>query len=160
MPAAFRTTLLAAGLLCLSAATAFADPGGRGVDDEVTPWNNEDYRAAVRQIGLKNFAAAVPLLQKVVAAEPGNADALNQLGFVHRQMGAFDAALGYYRRALAIDPEHLGANEYLGELWLQVGDLAKAEERLEVLDDACFFGCREYDKLRDAIRAHKQKAGG
>ena len=160
MPAAFRSSFLLGALLCLSSGIALADPGGRGVDSEATPWNNEDYRAAVRQIGLKNFAAAVPLLQKVVAAEPDNADALNQLGFVHRQMGAFDDALGYYRRALAIEPEHLGANEYLGELWLQLGQLAKAEERLEVLDDACFFGCDEYDKLRDAIQAHKQKAGG
>lgn len=154
MPAAFRLTFLLAGLLCLSIATAFADGGGD------TAWENPDYRSAVQQIGLKNFAAAVPLLQKVVAAEPGHADAFNQLGFAHRQMGKPDAALGYYQQALAIDPEHRGANEYLGELWLQLGDLAKAEERLEVLDDACFFGCREYDKLRDAIHAHKQKAGG
>ena len=102
----------------------------------------------------------VQLLQKVLESEPENADAYNYLGYSHRQLGKTDEAVGFYQKALALDPDHLGANEYLGELWLQVGDLPKAEQRLEVLDGACFFGCDQYYKLRDAIRAHKQKAGG
>ncbi len=50
---------------------------------------------------------------------------------------------------------HRGANEYLGELYLQTGDLAKAKERLEKLDDICFFGCGEYNDLKAAIEAYK-----
>ena len=37
----------------------------------------------------------------------------------------------------------------------RIGDLAKAEERLEKLDDICFFGCGEYTDLKAAIEAYK-----
>jgi len=56
---------------------------------------------------------------------------------------------------LAIDPEHRGANEYLGELYLQTNDLAKAKERLNKLDDICYFGCEEFDDLKSAIAAYE-----
>ena len=111
--------LLAFGL---GLAPAFADGGGGGGGDfgSVSARENPDYLAAVSQIDKKNYAEAVHLLHKVLETEPKNADALNYLGFTHRQMGKFDAAVGYYQQALALDPDHLGANEYLGELWLQV----------------------------------------
>ncbi len=157
IPKTISALFLAFGL---GLAPAFADGGGGGDFGSDGVEENPDYLAAVKQVDKKNYAEAVPLLQKVLETDPKNADALNYLGFTHRQMGKFDAAVGYYQQALALDPDHLGANEYLGELWLQVGDLPKAEKRLEVLDDACFFGCDQYYKLRDAIRAHKQKAGG
>ena len=35
-------------------------------------------------------------------------------------------------------------------------NLNKAEEHLEVLDDVCFFGCDEYDDLKDAIEKYKK----
>ena len=130
--------------------------GGRGGSDF---FENPDYRAAVKEIDKKNYVAAIPLLQKVVDTDPKHADAYNYLGYTHRQLGKMDAAVVFYQQALALDPDHLGANEYLGELWLQAGDLGKAEQRLEVLDDACFFGCDQFYKLRDAIDAYKKKAG-
>jgi hypothetical protein len=39
---------------------------------------------------------------------------------------------------------------------LQTNRLAKAEERLAVLDRACLFGCEEYDQLKDSIAAFKK----
>jgi hypothetical protein len=60
---------------------------------------------------------------------------------------------------LALKPKHRGANEYLGELYLEMGDLAKAEERLEVLDGACWFGCDEYSDLKEAIAKYKAQTG-
>ena len=150
--------LLAFGL---AATPALADGGGGGGGGRGSDAFSEDpdYRTAVKEIDKKNYEAAIPLLQKVVASDPKHADAFNYLGYTHRQLGRMDEAVGFYRQALALDPDHLGANEYLGELWLQVGDLAKAEQRLEVLDDACFFGCDQFYKLRDAIDAYKKKAG-
>jgi hypothetical protein len=58
---------------------------------------------------------------------------------------------------LQIDPQHRGANEYLGELYLQIGQLDKAEERLEVLDKECFFGCEEFDELKEAIADYRKQ---
>jgi hypothetical protein len=45
----------------------------------------------------------------------------------------------------------------LGELYLETDQLAKAEDRLQVLDDACFLGCEEYDDLKEAIEKYKEK---
>jgi Flp pilus assembly protein TadD len=139
--------------LGLAAGSALAAGGGD------TP-KNKDLAQAWALLGKGGYAEAIPLLEKVVAAEPKNADAYNYLGFSHRKLGDTEAALGFYRRALEIKPKHLGANEYLGELYLELGDLKKAEERLAVLDKACFFGCDEYSDLKKAIKAYKKRNGG
>ncbi len=118
------------------------------------------YLEAKKQIGAGNYAAAVPLLEQVVAADPKNADAYNYLGFSLRKSGNSEAALANYQKALAIDPEHRGANEYLGELYLEMGKLDMAKDRLKVLDKACFFGCAEYTELKQAINTYVAKAGG
>ena len=84
---------------------------------------------------------------------------LNYLGFSHRKLGNYEEAERYYLRALEIEPEHRGANEYIGELYLETDRPELAEERLQVLDDACFFGCEEYDELKEAIEAYKAAKG-
>ena len=107
-----------------------------------------------------DYGRAIDLLQKVIAGDSQNADAWNFLGFSHRNLKSLDEALVAYQKALAIDPEHRGANEYLGELYLQTGNLAKAKERLEILDDACFFGCEEFDDLKQAIKTYEASIQG
>ncbi len=126
-----------------------------GSDVPATPKADPNYVAAVEQIEKGNFALAIPLLEKVVAADDKNANAENYLGFSHRQLGDKETAMVHYQKALALDPDHLGANEYIGELYLEMGDLAKAEERLKVLDEACFFGCEEYYDLKEGVEAFK-----
>ncbi len=74
-----------------------------------------------------------------------------------RQLKQYDSALECYQKALQIDSRHRGANEYLGELYLQIGQLDKAEERLEVLDKECFFGCEEFDDLEAAIADYRKQ---
>lgn len=76
------------------------------------------------------------------AKAPNNADALNLMGYAHRKLGRVDQALGFYRKALAINGGHRGALEYLGELYLQTRGPKQAKEMLKRLDDACFFGWR------------------
>ena len=107
-----------------------------------------------------DYGRAIDLLQKVIAGDSQNADAWNFLGFSHRNLKSLDEALVAYQKALAIDPEHRGANEYLGELYLQTGNLAKAKERLEILDDACIFGCEEFDDLKQAIKTYEASIQG
>ena len=115
----------------------------------------KELEAAEKAIKAGNYNRAIELLQKVVADDSENADAWNYLGFSQRKLKKFDQALGAYQEALAIEPEHLGANEYLGELYLQTDNLAKAKERLKKLDDVCTFGCGEYDDLKQAIMAYE-----
>ncbi len=110
---------------------------------------------AEKAVKAGNYTRALVLLKKVIADEPKNADAWNWIGFSHRNLKQFDEALSAYQKALATDPEHRGANEYLGELYLKTGKPAKAKERLKKLDDICTFGCEEYDDLKQAIAAYE-----
>jgi len=120
---------------------------------------SELYDTAVERIESGSYASAIPLLEQVVAAEPENADAWNYLGFAYRNLSNFTEAFAAYDQALRIDPEHDGANEYLGELYLMTGDLAKAEDQLAILDDNCTFSCDEFEQLKAAIDDYKKKQG-
>ena len=107
-----------------------------------------------------NFEAAVGYFSKVVNTDPTNADGYNLLGFSYRKLGNVELAFENYRAALEIEPNHQGANEYIGELYLELGDLANAEKHLKVLDEACFFGCQAYTDLKTAIKKFKVQQGG
>ena len=124
------------------------------------PTRQSDYDKAVRAVKSGSYQQAVNLLEKVVARDSGNADAYNFLAFSHRKLGRFDPAMRFYRKALAIDAKHKGANEYIGELYLELGNLAKAEEHLSKLDDICWLGCEEYDDLKAAIKRYEAKKRG
>ena len=138
-------------LLTLAAAAtpAFADGGGGGRESRLQPYQE--------LIEGKQYQQAIDELGKALEKKPKDADLLNLVAYSHRQLEHFETALDYYLQALEIKPKHRGANEYLGELYLQMGDLQKAEQRLEVLDDACFFGCDEYDELKQAIEEYRQR---
>ena len=113
------------------------------------------YRQAKALVEAENYQQAVTALERVVKSEPRNADAFNYLGYSYRKLGDTDAALKYYNAALAIDPDHLGAHEYLGELYLEMDDLASAKKHLARLDEICRWGCEEHSELEEAIGAYE-----
>ena len=79
---------------------------------------------------------------------PNQPDILNYLGYTFRKIGDFTMAEIYYEQGLAIDPMHIGINEYLGELYLETNRIDKARERLIVLKDC---KCEEYEELKNLI---------
>lgn len=144
-------------ILAVFASTVFA--AGTGSDSTRSEPDRSAYEKAVSAVKAENYSRARDLLEDVVEREPRNADAWNWLGFSERNLGNYDASLAAYEKALAIEPEHRGALEYLGELYLQTGEVQKAKAQLEKLDEACgILGCEEYDELEAAIE--KQVAGG
>ena len=146
-------------LLVCAAVAAGPSTAAPDSDPQETAPRNPAYAKAAELIEAEKFADALPFLRKAEAKEPDNPDVHNYLGYALRHLKQYDAALKHYGIALRIAPRHRGANEYLGELYLVLGDLAKAEERLAVLDKACLFGCEEYTELKDAIAAYKARAG-
>jgi len=140
----FRFIAMAA--LFAASSSAFA------VDDTVTPDNaaNPDFTAAKALVDAGLYDTAMPKLTALDSATPDDPDILNLIGFTLRKTGHPDQALDYYNRALAQDPDHLGANEYLGELYLELKQPVKATERLAVLQKAC-GGCEEYQELKEKI---------
>lgn len=111
------------------------------------------YLSAVELINAGRFAAAIVELEALSGSLGPHPDVFNYLGFAHRKLGRFDEALVYYEQALSINPNHLGANEYLGELYVEIGEIGKAKQRLAVLSRACPFGCIEYEDLRERIES-------
>lgn len=109
------------------------------------------YLTAVSLINEERYGEAINTLyetQRIIGPHP---DILNYLGFSHRKLGALDRARDYYAQALALDPDHLGANEYLGELYLEIGDIRAAKAQLATLDGLCTFGCSEREDLARLI---------
>jgi tetratricopeptide (TPR) repeat protein len=140
---------------------AGADGGGGGQGAIPNPGKPEDpqYTAAVKAIKANEYAKAIPLLQGVVSREDKNADAYNWLAYATRKTGDPAASLPLYQKALAIDPKHKGAHEYIGEAYLMLDNLAKAKEHLATLGSLCLITCGEYRDLKRAVDAY-EKSGG
>ena len=133
--------ILIACVLAILAAVAAGPAVAAGGDDP-------QMLKAKALIDNKDFKPAVSLLEAALAKAPNYADAWSLMGSAHRKQGQVDQAFGFYQKALSFNAEHRGALEYLGELYLQTGRPKQAKEMLKRLDDACFFGCDEYDDLK------------
>jgi tetratricopeptide (TPR) repeat protein len=116
------------------------------------------YKQAKELVDDQQYAQAIPLLQKSIQQKGEYADALNLLGFSNRKLGDMSKAMTYYTKALNKEPKHLGANEYMGELYLELNELPKAEERLAVLKGAC-GNCEEFEDLDGQIKDYKKAHG-
>ena len=101
-----------------------------------------------------NYKKAFKLLVKSNKNKPNKADTLNYLGFTSRKLGDFENGEKYYLQGLAINPNHKGINEYLGELYVATNRHNLAVERLEVLKGC---NCKEYDQLKAVIAGEKSK---
>ena len=101
----------------------------------------------------KRYAKAQKLLLKSNSEKPNKADTLNYLGFTTRKLGDYENGEKYYLQGLAIEPNHIGINEYLGELYLSTNRPEKAKERLAVLQNC---NCEEYEELKAIIDGTKQ----
>ena len=111
-----------------------------------------DLKDARALIAKNDWAGAIKLLDVIVVQQPKNADALNLLGFSLRNKGDMKLAESWYLKALKLQPTHLGANEYLGELYVMTGQLDKAKARLAVIAKVCGnTSCEEYQDLNKAI---------
>ena len=101
----------------------------------------------------KRYKKAQDLLIKSNKKKPLQADTLNYLGFTTRKLGDFENGEKYYLLGLEIDPNHIGINEYLGELYVVTNRLALAKERLKVLESC---NCEEYNELKEIIEGTKK----
>ncbi len=101
----------------------------------------------------KRYERALKFLVKSNKSKPNKADTLNYLGFTTRKLGDFENGEKYYLLGLEIDPNHVGINEYLGELYVVTNRLDLAKERLKVLESC---NCEEYTELKEIIAGTKQ----
>lgn len=140
--------LIVVGLLAANVAQA-ADTPAPTAPDRLAP--------ARAQIAQKQWPAAIDELKRL--NDTGNADWHNLMGYALRKQSAPDyaGAERHYDEALRLNPQHKGALEYSGELYLLTKRLALAEARLATLDKVCTLPCEEYTDLKQAIARYKAK---
>jgi Flp pilus assembly protein TadD len=102
-------------------------------------------------IAAKNFSAALSALKVADKDFPNNADINNLLGYSARNLKQYKPAATYYAKALKIDPKHLGALEYQGELFMLIKKTSDAKKNLAKLKSLCGVSCEEYLDLKKAI---------
>jgi len=159
-----RKILLAATLFVALPATALAMGGSSGGGygganaggGTFTPPSgaSSDYSIGLKLLKQEKYSDAIPHLLIALVDKPDDADILNYLGFAKRMVGDYPASLSYYKRALAQKPDHRGAHEYLGELYLDMHDPVSAQKELDTLASLCPSGCVERDTLTKSIAAY------
>ena len=152
----YRTSLRAVALAAgLTATLLTASRPAFAVDDDSAS-GSVDLTSVRAKIAAKNYEAALTELRDL-AEDNQQADVYNLLGFTLRKTGDLKTSLTYYTKALDLRPDFRAAREYLGELYVEMGDMAKARDQLAALGKLCPGGCEERADLEKAIAA---KVGG
>ena len=114
----------------------------------------KDYKSAIKLIRSKDYDKAIRMLKTLTTASSTDftrADVYNELGFAYRKSDDFDNAAKYYKKALELDPEHLGAIEYQGEMYVDLGQKDNALSNLELLKTLVSENNSYYKELNNYI---------
>lgn len=160
-----KVVILSPALLSAVVLTGFLAAAGPAAAMMPVPSNEEkpaasadsDYDKATALIDDERYAEAATLLEGVVKRHPKNADAWSQLGFATRKAGNWKLGEDYYAKALALEPNHQEAMEYLGELYLETNRPEQAKALLAKLTKLCPDGCEARSELEEAIDDHARK---
>lgn len=120
--------------------------------DNMSSTDAPDLSSVRAKLTAKDYSAALAEL-RTLADDVQHADVYNLLGFALRKTGDFKTSLTYYTKALEMQPEHKAAREYLGELYVETGNMEKAREQLAILAKLCPGGCEEREDLQKVISA-------
>ena len=118
------------------------------------------YQLAEKHIYNKQYFKSLKLLKKLTKREDlgtKRADIYNLLGFSYRKIENpdLDKSFAAYMMALELEPNHVGAHEYLGELYLMRDNLNKASDMLLKLEMLVGKDAQEYKDLFTAIEKYQ-----
>jgi len=112
---------------------------------------NDELAKVTVLLNAMNFKQALADLKVIDSEFKNNADVNNLLGYSSRKLKQYKPAARYYEKALRIDPNHLGAIEYQGELFVLTNKVSAAKRNLAKLEKLCGLKCGEYLDLKKAI---------
>ena len=112
---------------------------------------NDELAKVTVLLNAKNFKQALADLKVIDSEFKDNADVNNLLGYSSRKLKQYKPADTYYKKALKINPNHLGALEYQGELFVLTNKVSAAKKNLAKLEKLCGLKCGEYLDLKKAI---------
>ena len=147
--------LLGGAAAVLPVSDAIAAGSSSSTSSATTQADQRNIERGKQAIEARDWERAASFLERAADSSPRNADVFNLLAYSYRHLDRLDDAFENYARALDLDPKHLGAHEYIGEAYLMVGDLAKAEVHLATLQDIC-AACEETEELAEAIAQFKE----
>lgn len=147
--------LLSLTFLIFSSLAFSAGTNNSASDDQGTSVT-KDFKNAQKLIYSKKYEKAIDILISLEDKKPigfSKADLYNYLGFATRKKNNpnYEDAEEYYLLALSIDANHIGALEYLGELYFETDRLGQAEELLIKLGAAAGENSVEYKELFDLL---------
>lgn len=148
--------MTATALFCLFATQVWA----ASTEETPTPSINisramDDVRSMLQN---EKYSNAVKWLKQIVEQEPANADAWNLMGFAERKRGQLKKAAKAYNKALQLNPDHKGALEYQGELFIVQERRGMAEANRDRLIALCPDGCEELTDLEAALAGGEGKS--
>jgi tetratricopeptide (TPR) repeat protein len=117
-----------------------------------------DFAASKRALVAEDWNSAIAALKLALVRDPRNADIHNYIGYAYRRLRQLGPAMQYYQQAIVLNRRHRSAHEHLGELYLVLGDPAKAEQQLATLEEICLIPCVEIDDLKRAIATYNTLA--
>ena len=112
---------------------------------------NTELAKVTTLLNANNFKQALADLKIIDSEFKNNADVNNLLGYSSRKLKQYKPAATYYEKALKINPNHLGALEYQGELFVLTNKVPAAKKNLAKLEKLCVLKCGEYLDLKKAI---------
>jgi Flp pilus assembly protein TadD len=117
-----------------------------------------DFAAGQRALAAGDWQGAIAALKLAALRDPHNADLQNYIGYDYGRLRQLNPAFEHYGLALYFNPRHRAAHGHLGEAYLAMGHLQKAEAHLEAMKDIRLIACEEYGDLQRAIAAYKNLA--
>src|SRR5262245_51029496 len=117
-----------------------------------------DFAAGKKALLAEDWNGAIAALKLAALRDTRNADIQNYIGYAYRRLRQFGPAMQHYQQALILNGRHRSAHEHLGELYLVLGEPAKAEQQLATLEDICLIPCLETEDLKRAIAAYRTLA--
>lgn len=161
-----RLVVAAVAVACLaSSASAFKDVGPKsaacdGMEKGSAAWTACVGTASAEKADAELFYAGYWLartghyeeaLRYLQAAKGQDERVLTYIGFATRKLGRTDEAMGFYRKALGLNPNYSVARAYMGEGFLSLGRRDKAMEQLDEIAKRSGTASAEYGDLKEHI---------
>jgi tetratricopeptide (TPR) repeat protein len=103
-------------------------------------------------LAASQYVAAQTAFENAVVADPMSAEAYTYLARAEQQQNQFAAARWHYEIALRLDPDHVEALSWAGELDIKLDANSEAASRkLARLERVCGAQCPQYQLLAEAL---------
>ena len=114
-----------------------------------------DKSMILKFINQGEYKKAKKNLLVIIKKDEGDAEAYNLLGYAERQLQNYISAIKFYKKALTINNDFIGAHHYIAMAYLELDDIEKAKYHLNQLDLICLFGCKDYFEVKNKIEFYE-----